>query len=1000
VDDDLLLQTLLSSPRAAVIAAEPDGTIVRWSSGAAALYGWQEHEIVGRPVSVLVPPDQEPVLLDRCRRLLAGEDLPPQETVGLARDGSQLELLVHLMLVRDRAGKPIGTLSLNRDLAPVRRIKQSLTATEQELRARFEGSLIPQSLTDLEGRILAANPAMADLLGRDLRSLVGANAVELYAEEDRPAVLAALARLVAGEVHAMAEEHTLVRADGAGLRTITSVTLVQASDGQPLLAASVEDVTALRQAEEEARTQAGLFRDLLETMPVVVFAYDAAGRCTWARGKDLASFGVTEEQLLGASLFELYGHLPEVREGLQSSLAGHEGRAVLTLGERSWKTFYRPVRGADGVVTGGLSISLDVSRLASAERELRANEARLRALLRSASDVVLVVAEDGRMRYVSPSVTALFGYDEREVLWKVGAGFDHPEDRDRLAGAWSRVLRGPGATELLECRVRHADGSWRWTEQSMTNLLEDPDIAGVVVNVRDVTDRRQAEIELQRLALQDGLTGLANRALLLDRTEQALVRAQRAGAQVALILLDVVGLAEINDQLGHDGGDLVLRAAAERINDAVRPTDTVARISGGEFAVLVDGVASTEDLRARTAMLVDAARGPLDVAGSAAELRLRAGSALSPAADAGALLAAAERAMPDAGGAPRVVLAGASDGDAPSRASRTAASVLRRAIDREELRLHYQPVIGLKDGRLTGVEALVRWQHSKRGLLGPADFVPLAESSGAVVELGAWVLREACDQAARWQAEGRELAVGINLSPRQMVGGQFLDLVGDVLKQTGARPDLLVLEVTESAVMDDPGAAEVLQALRDLGAKLALDDFGTGYSSLTYLKRFPVDSIKIDRSFVAGLGRDPDDDAIVASVGSLARSVGKTVVAEGVETAAQLAILRGLRVDQAQGFLWSPPLPADQLEGWFADWRPSSVADVGPAGSTAGGHQRGSAAVPAGDDDDRILQLHAEGASLHTIAAALNAEGRRTPAGPRWTTRTVARVVAARTRVG
>jgi diguanylate cyclase (GGDEF)-like protein/PAS domain S-box-containing protein len=811
-------------------------------------------------------------------------------------------------------------------------------------------------------------------------------------------VLAALVRLMSGEVTQMAEEHTLVRPDGTGVRTITSVTLIHDERGQPLLAASVEDVTALREAEEAARRQAALFEDLLQTMPVAVFSYDTEGRCSWARGKAMADFGVTQSELLGRSLFELYGDLPEVRAGLLDSLSGKEGRAVAEVGGRTWKAFYRPRRDADGLVVGGLGISLDVTRLTAAERELRANEARLRALLRHASDVVMVVAADGRMIYVSPSVKALFGYDERDVLWQVGAGFDHPEDAPSLVAAWGRVLRAPGATETVECRVRHADGSWRWTEQTMTNLLDDPDIAGVVVNVRDTSERRRAEAEKQRLAFEDGLTGLPNRALLLDRTSQVLARAARSESTAGLILLDVTGLSSINEEVGHEGGDVVLRAAAERLVEALRPTDTVARVGGGVFAVLVDAVASTEDLRARASTLVDAVRGPVDVDGAMVELQLRAGSALSPAADAGALLAAAERAMPTADAAVRVVVAQAAAVDETGRAARTAADALRRAIVRGELRVHYQPVVDLNDGTLSGAEALVRWQHGKRGLLAPAEFVPLAESSGVVVELGEWVLRQACERAAAWQAAGHEFSVGVNLSPRQMLDGHFVDLVRDVLKQTGARPDLLVLEVTESAVMDDPGASDVLHALRQLGARLALDDFGTGYSSLTYLKRFPVDAIKIDRSFVAGLGRDPDDEAIVASVVSLARSVGKTVVAEGVETAAQLAVLRGLRVDQAQGFLWSQPLPAEQFESWLAEWRPSRIGDAGVPVRQVGGRE--ARPVAGGDDDERILQLHAEGASLHTIAAALNAEGRRTPAGPRWTTRTVARVVAARTRVG
>ena len=997
ISDDRLLTALLGSPSSAVIATDADGLITRWSAGAQQLYGWTEQEMLGQPGLRLVPPHRVDDLQGVRDALRQGKDVPSFEFCCLDRDGAEIDVEISVLVVRDEQGQPAGSLALHRDVRPARRAREALWATAEELRARFRDSLVPQGRTDLEGRILAANAALAELLGRPECDLVGMNAVQLYSEQDQPAVVEALGRLLSGEVTQLAQEHTMLRGDGTPLRIVTSVSVMQDPSGKPQLAASLEDVTALREAEKEARDQAERFDILLQSMPVAVFSYDVDGRCRWARGQGLAAAGIDGEHLVGTSLLELYDD-ENVREAMLESLAGREGGAVLDLADRVYKCHYRPLLDEEGVVRGGLGVALDVTQLASAEREVRANEARLHALLRHASDVVTVMDEEGRLIYVSPAVRTLFGYEERHILWRPALSLNHPDDRSRLRAGWERVLAEPGATQVLECRARHADGSWRWTEQSVTNLLHDPAIQGVVANIRDVTEQRRVQAELQRLALHDGLTGVANRALLLDRIGQALVRARRAETQIGLVLLDVVGLQAVNERLGHDAGDLLLRTAAERLQESARATDSVARAGGGAFAVLVDDVASTEALRARAATLVDAVRGPVELGETAVDLELRAGTALSPAVDAGGLLAAAERAMPRAGERTRVVVAQALSPDEGGRAARTAADALRRAIVRGELRVHYQPVVGLVDGLLQGTEALVRWQHGARGLLAPAEFVPLAESSGVVVELGEWVLREACTRAAQWQQAGSAFTVGVNLSPRQMLGGHFVELVREVLADTGARPDLLVLEVTESAVMDDPGATDVLHALRGLGVRLALDDFGTGYSSLTYLKRFPVDAIKVDRSFVAGLGRDPDDEAIVASVVSLARSVGKLVTAEGVETAGQLSVLRGLGVDQAQGFLFSPPLPAEQLDSWVADWRPSVVADAAFAVRPVQVSPEAAPPAAVGSDEERILELHSEGASLHTIAAALNAEGRRTPAGPRWTTKTVARVVAAAAR--
>jgi diguanylate cyclase (GGDEF)-like protein len=414
--------------------------------------------------------------------------------------------------------------------------------------------------------------------------------------------------------------------------------------------------------------------------------------------------------------------------------------------------------------------------------------------------------------------------------------------------------------------------------------------------------------------MHDGLTGLANRALLLDRIGQAMAWARRNGTSTGVVVLDVVGMAAVNAAVGQSGGDEVLRTVAARLAASVRGTDSVARLGADDFAVLIEDIGSGEDLLARAATSCEAAAGELVVDDVVLQVRLRAGSAVTPAADAGALLQAAERNV----SSPYSAVGRASSGrEQLARQGSAAVGELRRAIADGQLRLHFQPVLSMSDEAFVGAEGLVRWAHPERGLLPPAAFVPLAESSGLVVELGAWVLGAAVRQASAWHAAGLPYVVGANLSARQLVGGDLVDLVQQLLRDSGLPPERLVLEVTESAVIDDPGAPGVLTALSDLGVRLSLDDFGTGYSSLTYLKRFPVHSIKIDRSFVSGLGRDSDDEAIVASVVSLARAIGKRVVAEGVGDRQAGRRAAGAAVDSAQGYLWSRAAGrAAGLAGW------------------------------------------------------------------------------------
>jgi diguanylate cyclase (GGDEF)-like protein/PAS domain S-box-containing protein len=737
-----------------------------------------------------------------------------------------------------------------------------------------------------------------------------------------------------------------------------------------------------------ARDEAQVLEALVQSMPVAIYTYDLDGRCTANRGQALSSLGLADDELVGVLLPERFAAAGALIDDLWATLAGRATVTTREVAGRTWNCEGRPLLDGTGAVVGGMAIAVDVTELRRAEQELRVNERRLRALLGHATDVVALLDETGRLLFVSPAAARHFGYGEHELLDGSAQLLNHPEDRSLIEAAWRKALSTPGGTAEVECRVRHADGSWRWAQHYYTNQLEDPAVAGMVVNLRDSTERRRAAEELRRSSLEDPLTGLANRALLLDRMTQAFARGTREARPCGVVVLDVVGMRQINEQFGDAGGDQVLRAVAERLSAVTRPTDSVARVGADEFAVLFEAAASAEELRSWTAVLLDAAQEPVQLDEVEVAVRLRAGFALTPAADAGALLFAAERAALEGTPSSRVgqAVIGADEVE-----DAEAIADLARALEAGELVLHYQPILRLSSDEMTGVEALVRWVHPDRGLLSPEDFVPLAEGCGLIAPLGEQVLREACRAAAAWRAAGRTWTVSVNLSPRQLAAEGFVELVTAVLAETGAAADSIILEVTESALIDDSSALSRLCELRALGFRLALDDFGTGYSSLTYLKLFPVDSLKIDRSFVAGLGRDADDDAIVASVVSLGRAVGKVVVAEGVETPAQLRALVALRVDAAQGFLWSRALPLPELERWADAWQPSSSR---PAAVTA---LSGPAPEELATDSDRerIAELHREGASLHTIAAALNAEGRRTPLGRRWHTRSVARVVAA-----
>jgi diguanylate cyclase (GGDEF)-like protein/PAS domain S-box-containing protein len=481
---------------------------------------------------------------------------------------------------------------------------------------------------------------------------------------------------------------------------------------------------------------------------------------------------------------------------------------------------------------------------------------------------------------------------------------------------WKGII-GAKKSETTEMHHRRKDGSIFPVEVT-TNYLEYADRSFAFSFVKDITERKRHEEQLKHLATHDELTGLANRALLLDRLEQSLHYAHRSRRIVAVLLLDLDQFKVINDSLGHAFGDKLLGAVAQRLRKVVREADTVARLGGDEFVVLLAEVAEVEDVGLLAAKILRLLAEPHRLDDREITLTASLGISLYPkdSDDGATLIRNADLAMYRAKRNDRSTFAFYS----PEMNQRILEaleleSALRQALDLAEFCLHYQPKVDLASGRVIGCEALVRWHHPLRGMISPADFIPLAEETGLIVPLGTWVLKEACRQARAWQDEGLPaLSVAVNLSARQFRKGDLPQLVEEILGDANLDPRLLELELTESMVMDDPAGAErTMHTLKQLGVALSLDDFGTGYSSLNYLRRFPVDSLKIDRSFIRDVATDPSGASVVTSVIDIAHNLGLTAVAEGVETREQLAYLIGCGCDMFQGFLFSKPLPVEEF---------------------------------------------------------------------------------------
>lgn len=547
----------------------------------------------------------------------------------------------------------------------------------------------------------------------------------------------------------------------------------------------------------------------------------------------------------------------------------------------------------------------------------RKSEERFRSLVRNASDVILIIEPEGKIRFVSPSVERVFGYRPDEVVGLDCLTFVNPQHADRVQAFLTEVGTAPGMTRTIEYQVRHRDGRWREAEATATNLINDASVGGLVVNLRDVTERKEAEDQLAYQAFHDTLTGLANRALFMDRLQNALARAVRREEQSAVLFLDVDRFKIVNDSLGHDAGDRLLVAVAQRLSFCLREGDTAARLGGDEFTVLLEDLRDvSEAIRIAERIAGDLTR-PFEIDGREVFVTVSIGITVSRPGhhEHLDLLREADIAMYQAKAQGKAGYA-VFDTDMGAAALRRLEleTDLRHAIDRGEFEVHYQPTIELETGRLASMEALVRWRHPDRGLVAPVEFIPLSEETGLIIALGRWVLNESCRQAVVWRDRYGERApsVSVNLSARQVQHPEIVEEVKDALARSGLAPSALTLEITETFVVEDAESNRVtIQRLKELGVRLAIDDFGSGYSSLGYLKRLPVDILKIDRAFVQTLGRDPEDTAIVEAVTKLAHTLNMLVTAEGVESVDQVVQVRNLGVDLGQGYFFARPLTAD-----------------------------------------------------------------------------------------
>jgi diguanylate cyclase (GGDEF)-like protein/PAS domain S-box-containing protein len=947
-----------------VIVDGEEGRVVSWNKAAERMFGWSAAEMLGEPLHErLAAPgmrDKAHGALDGFRRTGAGAAIGQTILLqGVRKDGTQFPLELSLARIQiDGRWHGVGVV---RDVSERERLMGRLAENEQRMSLVLEATADGVFDWDRRTGYVYYSPHWKAMLGYEADEL----APTLSTWEDRldprdwERVMTSLARCGSGGDDRFTEEIRIRARDGAWVEVLARVRVVRDANGDIVRVVGAHtDMTERNLALAKAHEAEQRATNYLEVVAAIVVALDAGGQVSMINRQGAEIIGLPVEEIVGKQWFDTFipeAQRPFLRYVFAELLAGRldplelvDGEIVTARGEHR-TIFWRNslIRDDQHRIIGTLSSGEDVTERRVAERNLEDERNFLQDLIDSIDDPIVVISEDYeviRMNRVArglrhagdeldgPVICHQLLHDSREVC----AG---PESPCPL-----REVMASGQSKHTVHRHRGGDGKLRTLEIIASPFRDSTgQVRGIIEASRDITAQltlleeiRQQEENYAFLANHDPLTGLPNRVLFADRLAQGIANAERHGHGLALLFLDIDAFKRINESFNHTVGDELLTGVSERLRDTVRRQDTVARMGGDEFTVILSDLHHADRATKTVGKLLDAFKEPFVLNGQHVFLSVSIGISLYPrdGDTVDALVRNADTAMSLAKHQGRNGFAFYEPTQTESASRRLSMeSQLHHAIEQQQFLLHYQPQHDLKTHALLGFEALVRWRHPEHGMVSPAQFIPLAEETGLIIELGRWILGEACRQHRAWRdfgLLGADSAISVNLSARQFDDPSLSGLIEESLAETSLPASCLELEITESIMMREPDrVAARLREFRDMGLNVAIDDFGTGYSSLAYLKRLPLTRLKIDQSFVADVPGSENDEAIVRAIIGLAGSLSLNVIAEGIERSEQLAFLSQQGCDAGQGYLLSRPLPAEAVPGFIRDLgRRSDVASV------------------------------------------------------------------------
>ncbi len=847
------LASIVESSNDAIISRDFHRKILSWNAAAERMFGWDAQEIIGKSILYIVPENRGGELDALIERALAGKIIEPVEAVRKHKDGRRIDVSITVSALKQSDGSATAIAFIYRDITEKKRL-------QREAQRKSEISRLMETLARTINESANPQDAMHQCLVEIFRH--GSWAAGRLAFFDPHSL--------DGAIHSSIW-HTVVPGEYPDL-TNASTNVAHSRGPGRFIGKLIREKTPVWIPDISRLENGGRLSVAAQSGLRTAFAFPII-----ANGDVIAFMEFFSGETLNPN-------------GLLLENISSVGSQLARLIERHW-----------------------------AESALRESEAQTRAILEAQPESVMVVTADGNLVEINCAGLGMMEAESIEQARQHGLfNFVIPAYQACYSEHISKVLAGAAST--LEFQMAGIKGTCRWMEtHAKPIMLPGSNATAMLCVTRDITKRKQAEERITHLSQNDALTGLPNRAVFRDRLGIAIARAGRRNEHLGILLLDLDRFKQINDGLGLEAGDEMLRQVALRLKHTLRDVDTIARLGSNEFALLAEGIPGSESAATIAGKLGKAFTEPFTIAGSEVVTTASIGICMHPN-DAGTedpdqLIEHAETAMRqvkrDGGGNYQFFEA------VPNvrRGQRLGMEMLlRQALARGEFELHYQPKVRLQTGTITGVEALLRWNNPELGQVSPAQFIPVAEETGLIVPIGEWVLRTACIQTSAWHARGHALNIAVNLSPRQFRQKELLGMVTTVLQETGLPPECLELEITEGTAMANAEQAiKTLRQLKELGLKLSVDDFGTGYSSLSYLKRFPIDCLKIDRSFVTDLGADDNSGAIVRATIALAQNMNLKIVAEGVETEIQRDFLTQAGCDEYQGFLFSRPIPAVEL---------------------------------------------------------------------------------------